>query len=214
MCGPEGPHLYRGNLLCTTHQKANLTCNAVTQTVQLGLEMQKWLLEDGLPALPAQYHEAAATVANQVLTTYPFKSIQGLGNHTDYNFAMLYRALPPSFAGFQNATIQTSRTRTAPKIAVNDSVLTSIRQAVDHDGVATVFLPLNFHNALHEKNIFLRPAKPNRVPERRLNYREQHKKPQYVMVPQNSLIQFDAFSCGVFVCWMFIRQVLLGPPST
>ncbi|KAL3657166.1 hypothetical protein V7S43_017960 [Phytophthora oleae] len=28
----------------------------------------------------------------------------------------------------------------------------------------------------------------------------------YDVLPQNNPIQFDAFSCGVYVCWNFIRQ--------
>ncbi|KAE8952554.1 hypothetical protein PF011_g32667 [Phytophthora fragariae] len=30
----------------------------------------------------------------------------------------------------------------------------------------------------------------------------------YEVVAQNSPIQFDQFSCGVFVSWMFLRQVV------
>ncbi|KAE9350484.1 hypothetical protein PF008_g6430 [Phytophthora fragariae] len=32
----------------------------------------------------------------------------------------------------------------------------------------------------------------------------------YDVVAQNNPIQFDQFSCGVFVCWMFMRQVVQG----
>ncbi|KAL3661392.1 hypothetical protein V7S43_013595 [Phytophthora oleae] len=34
---------------------------------------------------------------------------------------------------------------------------------------------------------------------------------QFDVILQNNPIQFDAYSCGVFVCWMFIRQVVPGP---
>lgn len=34
----------------------------------------------------------------------------------------------------------------------------------------------------------------------------------YNVVALNNPIQFDEFSCGVFVCWMFIRQVVKGAP--
>ncbi|KAK1933973.1 hypothetical protein P3T76_011733 [Phytophthora citrophthora] len=34
----------------------------------------------------------------------------------------------------------------------------------------------------------------------------------YDVIPQNIPIRFDAYSCGVYVCWMFIRQVVPGPP--
>ncbi|KUF84511.1 hypothetical protein AM587_10002288 [Phytophthora nicotianae] len=32
----------------------------------------------------------------------------------------------------------------------------------------------------------------------------------YDVIPQNNPLQFDLFSCGVYVCWMFIRQVCQG----
>ncbi|KUF78225.1 hypothetical protein AM587_10001864 [Phytophthora nicotianae] len=35
---------------------------------------------------------------------------------------------------------------------------------------------------------------------------------KYDVIPQNNPIQFDGFSCGVYVCWMFIRQVSTGHP--
>ncbi|ETL47637.1 hypothetical protein F441_22697 [Phytophthora nicotianae CJ01A1] len=35
----------------------------------------------------------------------------------------------------------------------------------------------------------------------------------YDVIPPNNPIHFDGFSCGVFVCWMFIRQVTAGPPQ-
>jgi len=31
------------------------------------------------------------------------------------------------------------------------------------------------------------------------------------VIPQNNPIQFDAYSCGVYVSWMFIREVVPGP---
>jgi hypothetical protein len=33
-----------------------------------------------------------------------------------------------------------------------------------------------------------------------------------IVIAQNESIQFDAFSCGVYVCWIFIRHVAKGPP--
>ncbi|KAI9998183.1 hypothetical protein PInf_002518 [Phytophthora infestans] len=35
---------------------------------------------------------------------------------------------------------------------------------------------------------------------------------EYDVIPQNNPIQLDGFSCGVYVCWMFIRQVSTGHP--
>lgn len=31
-------------------------------------------------------------------------------------------------------------------------------------------------------------------------------------IPQNNPIQFDGFSCGVFVCWMIMRPIAALPP--
>ncbi|ETO70564.1 hypothetical protein F444_12943 [Phytophthora nicotianae P1976] len=36
---------------------------------------------------------------------------------------------------------------------------------------------------------------------------------EFDVIPQNNPIQFDGFSCGVFVCWMFIRQITSVPPQ-
>ncbi|ETK82002.1 hypothetical protein L917_12296 [Phytophthora nicotianae] len=36
---------------------------------------------------------------------------------------------------------------------------------------------------------------------------------KFDVIPQNNPIQFDGFSCGVFVCWMFIRQITSVPPQ-
>lgn len=33
------------------------------------------------------------------------------------------------------------------------------------------------------------------------------------VIPMNNPIQFDGFSCGVFVCWMLIRQITCVPPQ-
>jgi hypothetical protein len=33
---------------------------------------------------------------------------------------------------------------------------------------------------------------------------------EYDVVAQNNPIEFDAYSCGVYVCWMFIRHAIQG----
>jgi hypothetical protein len=40
-------------------------------SIQLGLETQKWLVEEGLPALPAEYHSKAVKVAEEMLGYIP-----------------------------------------------------------------------------------------------------------------------------------------------
>ncbi|KAF1795805.1 hypothetical protein GQ600_17341 [Phytophthora cactorum] len=66
-------------------------------TVQLGLDSHKWLSEEALPALGAEYHEEARQLSDQVLNTYPYTPIEGLDNAPDYVYSMLYRAIPPSW---------------------------------------------------------------------------------------------------------------------
>eukprot|EP00644_Phytophthora_capsici_P009814 jgi/Phyca11/119854/e_gw1.39.431.1 len=63
--------------------------------VQSGLEMHKWLIEDGVPTLPAEYHQIGAQVAEDVLASFPHKQIAGLPDSPEYSYAMLYRAVPP-----------------------------------------------------------------------------------------------------------------------
>ncbi|KAG2847310.1 hypothetical protein PC112_g1120 [Phytophthora cactorum] len=54
-------------------------------TVQLGLDSHKWLSEEALPALNAEYHKEARQVSDQVLNTYPYTPIEGLDNAPDYS---------------------------------------------------------------------------------------------------------------------------------
>jgi len=215
-------------------------------SVQLGLDMHKWLVEEGLPSLPAQYHQSAKDVASEVLATYPYKPIEGLSNLPDYVYAMLYRATPPTwltdasigalcerlvqdythcrFAGFQNAETTRRRTRTTDHTHVNDETRDRILQYVTEEGVDTVLLPLNFHNA-HWCCVIVK-VKAKRI----VYYDPLNQKPymnaakamathiklrglnDYDVIPQNNPIQFDAYSCGVYVSWMFIRQVVPGLP--
>lgn len=212
-------------------------------STQLGLDMHKWLVEEGLPSLPAEYHHVVNDVASNILAAYPFKRIEGLSNLPDYVYALLYRLTPPTwlsdasisalcvrlvqdyphcrFAGFQNAEITRRRTRSSNETHGSEDTV-RVLQYVAEEGVETVMLPLNFHNAhwcclvvevkakrivyydpLNQKP-YLNAAKAiaNRFKLNGLN--------DYDVIPQNNPIQFDAFSCGVYVGWMFIRQVIAG----
>jgi len=216
--------------------------NLKTST-QLGLDMHKWLVENGLPALPAEYHHVVKDVASTILGAYPFKRIDGMENMSDYVFSMLYRLTPPTwlsdasisalcvrlfqdypecrFAGFQSAETTRRRTRSD-----NDTHASNARvlQYLAEDGMETVMLPLNFHNAhwcclivkVKAKRIFYydplnqRPYM-NAAKAIASSFKLNGLK-DYDVISQNNPIQFDAFSCGVYVSWMFIQQVVAGSP--
>ncbi|OWY90793.1 hypothetical protein PHMEG_00040917, partial [Phytophthora megakarya] len=48
------------------------------EVVDLDLGMQKWLTCEGIPSLPAAYHELGNKVAEEVPNTYPYMMIQSL----------------------------------------------------------------------------------------------------------------------------------------
>jgi hypothetical protein len=63
--------------------------------VQLGMDMNKWLTVQGIPALPAEYHDIGNKVAVDILESYPYKLIEGLPNSPEFAYSLLYRATPP-----------------------------------------------------------------------------------------------------------------------
>ncbi|ETM46346.1 hypothetical protein L914_08730, partial [Phytophthora nicotianae] len=141
--------------------------------------MHKWLLEKGMPSLPAEYHESARKVASEVMATFPYKRINGLSNLPEYTYSILYRATPLTwltdaaiqaccerlasdfigcrFAGFQSAQLRTKRMHNSEETPVDAHVRDRILEQVD-----TVLLPLNFMNfhwccivvKAHAKRIF------------------------------------------------------------
>uniref|UniRef100_H3GE63 Ubiquitin-like protease family profile domain-containing protein n=1 Tax=Phytophthora ramorum TaxID=164328 RepID=H3GE63_PHYRM len=125
--------------------------------VQLGLDMHKWLTVQGIPALPAEYHD--------------------IGN-----------------------------------------------KQVAESGVEAVLFPLNFLNdhwccvvvSVDARRMFYYDPL-NQAPylKSAMAMATQLKiagLQEYDVIAQNNPIQFDAFSCGVYVCWMFIRHMAKGPP--
>ncbi|KAE9253715.1 hypothetical protein PF004_g1360 [Phytophthora fragariae] len=214
--------------------------------VQLGLELHKWLTIEGIPALPAKYHDVANQVAAQVLETYPYTQIDCLPALPDFTFSMLYRAIPPTwlsdasiralcvrlthdfpscrFAGFQDAVPHKTRTRRSSAAPVSREIQDRVFQQVAEEGVECVLLPLNFHNThwcclvvvVSTQRIFYYDPLNQAVHLKAANAIAQHLKisglQAYDVAAQNNPIQFDAFSCGIYVCWMFIRHVVRGPP--
>ncbi|KAG1709272.1 hypothetical protein DVH05_019915 [Phytophthora capsici] len=201
------------------------------QLVKLGLDTHKWLVQKGIPALPAKYHAIATSVADEILSTYPKKKIEGLPNLSDFQYALLYRASPPTwlpdasiralFAGFQSAVARSKRTRTEEPV-VDLATRERVIKMSCEDGVDTVLLPLNFSNfhwccvivKVHAKRIYYYDPLNQGPYIKAANAVATSLKigglTKYDAIPQNNPIQFDGFSCGVYVCWMFIRQVTTG----
>ncbi|KAL3658029.1 hypothetical protein V7S43_017071 [Phytophthora oleae] len=195
--------------------------------VQLGLDMHKWLMEESLPALPAEYHASAKQVADEVLKTYPYTQLPGLPNIQDFQFVLLYRATPPTWlsdAAIRALFTKSKKTRSTDLNQVEESTLNRMLHQVGERGVDVVMLPLNFGNA-HWCCVVVR-VKAKRIfyydPLNQSAYLQpagdiaKHIKIRglygYDVLPETNPIQFDAFSCGVYVCWNFIRQAGAGTP--
>ncbi|ETI35014.1 hypothetical protein F443_18594 [Phytophthora nicotianae P1569] len=214
--------------------------------VQIGMDTHKRLVETGIPTLPATIHDEANLVADEVMATYPYKPIQGLPNLSDYPYAMLHRATPPTwlndaciralcwrlsqdypncrFAGFQSAVPKSKRTRNTDDQPVEASVRGSVLQFVNEPDVDTVMVTLNFSNfhwccvviKVKEKRIyFYDPLNQgpymNAAVDGATNLKISGLQ-DYDVIPQNNPLQFDGYSCGVYVCWMFIHKVVPGSP--
>ncbi|OWZ02724.1 hypothetical protein PHMEG_00025668 [Phytophthora megakarya] len=137
--------------------------------VQLGFDMHKWLTQDGIPSLPAEYHGIGSKVAEDIQASYPRKRILGLPCDHDFEYAMLYRAIPPTwltdasiralclrlvtdypacrFAGFQSATSKAKRTRKDDDVVLDKHIRDRVIAQAAEPGVDTVLLPLNFSSA-------------------------------------------------------------------
>ncbi|KAK1930965.1 Ubiquitin-like-specific protease 1 [Phytophthora citrophthora] len=216
----------------------------VKVAVELGIELHVWLTEEGRPALPAQYHGLAQDVATDILNSYPDKGLEGLANHADYKYTLLYRAQPPTwlmdaaiqaccerfiqknndccFAGFVTGSVSKKRTRTVDGSLVGTSVRERLMSQIAEQGVDTVFLPINFMNAhwccivvkVQAKRIYFYDPLGQAPYKNACSTIATRLKvtglQEYEVIAQNNPIQFDAFSCGVYVCWMFIRLAVRG----
>jgi hypothetical protein len=143
-------------------QNLNITCD-------LGIDMHKWLYDDGLPSLPAQYHDLAKDMARDIPDSYPYKELENLQHLPEYTYTLLYRLTPPTwltdaalraccdrlvmdnpvcrFAGLQTASTTTKRTRSKNAELVDVSVHDRVMAQVQVEGVDTVFIPVSFRNA-------------------------------------------------------------------
>ncbi|KAE8996204.1 hypothetical protein PR002_g19390 [Phytophthora rubi] len=188
---------------------------------ELGMDAVKWISEEALPALPAQYHDLVKQVGDQIFHAYPYQHIDGLDDSSEYVFATLYRVIPPlwlsdacirglcdslasdyntcRFAGFQSVTIKSSRARDPAEGLMSSDVFAHWCCIVVKVSVQRIY----YYDPLNQKG-YVRAAKEvaTYLKFKGLN--------NYDVVAQNNPIQFDQFSCGVFVCWMFMRQVVQG----
>ncbi|KAG6616546.1 Dynein heavy chain [Phytophthora cinnamomi] len=157
------------------------------KVVQLGMDTHKLRTVEGIPALPAGYHDIGNKVATDILESYPHKLIEGLP--TDYPSCRL--------AGIQSAVPAKKKTRTSG----SDPVDQAIRDRLFHVNAKRIFYydPLN-------QSAYVNSAMAISTQLKIAGLRD------YDVVAQNNPIQFDAYSCGVYVCWMFIRHVSRGPP--
>ncbi|OWZ09450.1 hypothetical protein PHMEG_00017847 [Phytophthora megakarya] len=159
--------------------------------VQLGLDMYKWLIEDGHPSFPAEYHHVANEVVAEVLCTYFYKQTQELPQQADFEYPILYKANPPSwlsdapfraccerlmmdylhcrFSGFVAATVKTKRTRASDEAPVDSTMRDQILCQVGVSRVGTVLIPLNVKNAhwhLSKAHLLLRLLEPRPLQKR------------------------------------------------
>ncbi|KAG2932710.1 hypothetical protein PC110_g2530 [Phytophthora cactorum] len=116
------------------------------------------------------------------------------------------------------------RTRNNDESPVEASIRDRILKQVAESGVDTVLLPLNFMNAhwccvaikVQAKRIIYYDLLNQAPYMNAANAIATHLKisglQEYDVIPQNNRIQFDAYSCGVYVCWMSICQVIPEPP--
>ncbi|OWZ16382.1 hypothetical protein PHMEG_0009837 [Phytophthora megakarya] len=128
---------------------------------ELGIELHMWLNEEGLPALPAEYHELVFKMSVDVLSAYPYKQLEGLPNLPDFKYALLYRATPPTWLtdaaiyaccerlvrDFPSVVPHGKRTRNNDTSPLEEATRSRILQQVQEPVVKTVLLSLNFMNA-------------------------------------------------------------------
>ncbi|KAG1707949.1 hypothetical protein DVH05_024601 [Phytophthora capsici] len=117
--------------------------------------------------------------------------------------------------------LKSKRTRNSEGHPVDSTILATVLQHAAVDAVETVLLPLNVNN-VHWCCVVVK------VKEKRIYYYDPLNQAPYTntasgvatnlkislqdfaLIAQNNHIQFDGFSCGVYVCWMFLRKAVPG----
>ncbi|RLN96847.1 hypothetical protein BBJ28_00025001, partial [Nothophytophthora sp. Chile5] len=107
---------------------------------------------------------------------------------------------------------------------VDTKILQRVKRLAIENGVDTMFFPVNFDDAhwcgivvkvQAKRVIFYDPLNDAIYKSTLENIAWSIKRralPGYEVTALNNPIQFDLYSCGVFVCWMFIRQAVQGAP--
>jgi hypothetical protein len=210
---------------------------ALKKTAKSGVEMCKWLSTDVQPVVDETTRKIVKEVEDHIRDQYPARIIPGLGNRAEYCFSMLYLVQPPEWLNdaFINATCQrlcdqfprvrhagTPDAKPGSACTNHQKVPQSIQEqataVVDRADVDVLLVPVNFGNS-HWGGILVD------VPTRQVLYYDSLNQTHYVttlkklamsikdglqgytvqqaMVP----IQFDGFSCGIFVCFFFFNHV-------
>ncbi|OWZ07585.1 LOW QUALITY PROTEIN: hypothetical protein PHMEG_00020002 [Phytophthora megakarya] len=193
---------------------------------ELGIELHKWLNEEGLPAPSAEYHELIFKVSADVLSARTSK-LEGLPNLPDFKYTLLYRATPPTW--LTDAAIHACCERLvqdfpvssqwSPEVSGRGTMIQAhskkqrdfvFFQQVQEPGVETVLLPLNFMNAhwccvivkVNAKRIlYYDPLDQDPYMKAAADvctYLKVSGLSVYDVVAKNNPIQFGAFSCGVY----------------
>eukprot|EP00644_Phytophthora_capsici_P010033 jgi/Phyca11/130069/e_gw1.90.71.1 len=112
--------------------------------------------------------------------------------------------------------------RDKPDSVLSADIRDRVLRQVKEEGVESVFLPLNFGNLhwccvvvkVHTKRIYYYDPLNHTSYKSAANAVAVRLKVaglnDYEPIPMNNPLQFDGFSCGVYVCWMFIRQITYG----
>ncbi|ETM54961.1 hypothetical protein L914_01767 [Phytophthora nicotianae] len=152
--------------------------------------------------------------------------IAELDKAQEFVYSMLYRVIPPSWLIDANIRGLCARLTTdfpTCKFSGVQEATTKSARAKDNEEVVTkLLLPLNFGNAhwccvvekVGAKRIFyydsLNQKCYMRAAKGVATYLKHNGFNDFAVVPHNNPIQFDQYSCGVLVCWMFLRQVVPG----
>lgn len=124
------------------------------------------------------------------------------------------------FAGIQTAIQQPKRTRNRQLQEVDKCILAKVKEAIAIDSVETVVIPVNFKDA-HWCAIIVVPLKMRIYYYDSLLQRaffepvrdiatsiKRQGLLEFEVVALNYPCQKDVYNCGVFVCWVFIREVV------
>jgi hypothetical protein len=205
--------------------------------VDEGFETCKWLRQTAAPAVPANMQDVILKTADTIMKTYPNARLPDLDGDeyrfstlyralppTYLNDAIIravclrLQAIVPSVRYADSPPVK-PKTARGKSNATPAALNIRVAKLANEEGVETVLIPVNFGNA-HWCGIAVR-VKEQRVlyydPLSQANYKQSLDQmshslasnglPGFTLAALNSPIQFDAYSCGVFVVWMFYRQV-------